>query len=377
MKILHVISSLDISKGGPSKSVSDLARNQAILGHNVFIMTVVSPSPYLVESEIKGLSIIFVSNWLFFFKLRELLKKSSFDIIHGHGIWQLPLFFMAVLARRYSIPYIISPRGMLEPWALNQGFLKKKIAMYLYQRNILRNSYCIHSTGLKEEYNLRNMELCSSYATIPNGIDLKEFPLIAPSVSKKEKVLLFLSRIHPKKGVEILIEVWSKVDVNLKRNWKVEIIGNGSDSYLRSLTSLIKDKGLETEICIKGPLFGVSKLESYYRADLFVLPTYSENFGIVVAEALACRVPVITTSGTPWVDLNTYNAGWYIDIGVNPLIEILNKVLKLDDFSRIQMGNNGRTLIENKYSIESVAFQMINLYSWILKKGPKPEFVYE
>jgi len=133
---------------------------------------------------------------------------------------------------------------------------------------------------------------------------------------------------------------------------------------------------LSKEIRIIGPQFGESKLATYHRADLFVLPTYSENFGIVVAEALSCGIPVITTKGTPWEELNSCNAGWWIELGVEPFVEALKQSMQLSDEERQVMGQNGRSLVEEKYSIESVAAKMIRLYTWILKGGEKPEFVY-
>ncbi len=118
---------------------------------------------------------------------------------------------------------------------------------------------------------------------------------------------------------------------------------------------MLNKNGLNEEIKIIGPQFGNDKLAAYHRADLFVLPTYSENFGIVVAETMACGIPVITTKGTPWEELNTNNAGWWIDIGATPLAEALQKALQTSEAERLQMRQNGRKLVEENYSIESVA----------------------
>lgn len=187
---------------------------------------------------------------------------------------------------------------------------------------------------------------------------------------------MFLSRIHPKKGIEMLIEAWLRLDPRIKTGWQIEIAGNGDPIYIETLQRTIDEKGLRKEIQIIGPQFGEDKLATYQCADLFVLPTYSENFGIVVAEALACGIPVITTKGTPWEALNTRNAGWWIDIGAEPLVKALKQAMKLSEQELQQMGQNGRKLVEENYSIESVASKMVRLYDWILKGGEKPEFVY-
>lgn len=375
MKILHSISSINLSGGGPSKSVSDLALNQALQGKHTTIFTKASENPYLAQSSHPNLQLQFVDKTPFKPALNRFLNANKFHILHGHGIWQMPVHSMAQLARKKNIPYIITPRGMLEPWALNAGKWKKKLGLALYQRNDLAKAACIHATAQMEAENIRNLGFKNPIAIIPNGIDISEFP-IKPATTKKEiQTILFLSRIHPKKGIENLIEAWNQTEKNLRQNWQIEIAGNGEENYIASLQKLINKNGLSGEIKIIGSQFGKAKLETYHRADLFVLPTYSENFGIVVAEALACGVPVITTKGTPWEELNSRQAGWWIDIGVQPLVEALHVALQLPEEQRVLMGQNGRKLVEEKYSIEAVAAQMIQLYKWILNGGGKPKFV--
>jgi glycosyltransferase involved in cell wall biosynthesis len=377
IRILHIISSIDLSGGGPSKSVSDLALNEAQQGHHVTIFTSSSDNPYLKKSPHPNLSLHFVPKKQFKKDLNRFLNTNEFDIIHGHGIWQMPVHYMAQFARKKNISYIVTPRGMLEPWALNAGKWKKKLALALYQRTDLAKANCIHATAQMEAENIRKLGFKNPIAVIPNGIDINEFP-VKPETKKKEKrTILFLSRIHPKKGIENLIEAWDQTEKALRQSWQIEIAGNGEENYIATLQKLIVAKGLQDEIKIIGPQFGDAKIHAYHRADLFVLPTHSENFGIVVAEAMACGVPVITTKGTPWEELNSRNAGWWIDIGVQPLVEALHKALQLPEEQRRQMGQNGRKLVEEKYSIEAVASQMIQLYKWILNKGDKPEFIYD
>ncbi|TDN98223.1 glycosyltransferase [Sunxiuqinia elliptica] len=374
MKILHIVASIDINKGGPSKSVSDLSLNQSKLNYDTSIITTPSPNPYISISSDVHLN--FIEKLSYKKILNEIANHGKYDILHGHGIWLPPVHNMAKVARKNNLPYIITPRGMLEPWALNAGKWKKKLALMIYQRKDLANAACIHATAKMEAENIRKLGFRNPIAIIPNGIDLSEFPLKKLQSKKEKKTILFLSRIHPKKGIEILIEAWQQLNETLKQGWLIEIAGNGDYKYISSLNHLIQERGLHKEIKIIGPQFGTAKLETYSRADLFVLPTYSENFGIVVAEALACGVPVITTKGTPWEELNNYNAGKWIDIGVEPLKETLNKFLALSDEDRSIMGKNGRKLIEQNYSIEQVASKMIDLYKWILGQSQKPDFIY-
>lgn len=366
MKILHIVPSIDLSAGGPSKSVSDLAVNQASLGYKVTIFTSASPDPYLKQSPHPNLSLQFISLNSFRVNLVRFIKKHRFDIFHGHGIWQMPVHHMAQLARKKNIPYVITPRGMLEPWALNTGKWKKKLAMAVYQRNDLSKAACIHATAQMEADNISALGFKNPIAVIPNGIDIKEFPLPEKNEKESKRTLLFLSRIHPKKGIELLVDAWKQVPEVVRQDWQVNIAGNGDAGYIAELQQRINNRNLTEQVKIIGAQFGSAKLKCYQQADLFVLPTYSENFGIVVAESLACGVPVITTKGTPWEDLIFYNAGWWFDVEVNSLTTVLTEALQTTEKERHDMGLNGRELVKTKYSIEGVAQQLIDQYNKIL-----------
>lgn len=374
MNVLQTISSIDKNAGGTSTYLQ-LMTNELVSHIKVDIATLKSKHPLQINSKA---SIYFADPNLLDYSidLKNYLKQIESDLFHGNGLWQYPVHAMAVAARQRNIPYIISPHGMLEPWAINTGKWKKKVAMILFQRRDLANANCIHATASMEAKNIRKLGFKNPIAVIPVGITLSEFPQKITNKEKVKKTVLFLSRIHPKKGIELLIEAWKKLDKSITANWQVEIAGNGDATYIATLQKLITNFSLQNEIQIIGPQFGANKLATYHRADLFVLPSYCENFGIVVAEALACGVPVITTKGTPWEELNTLHAGWWIDIGVVPLIDALSQAMLLTDTEMQQMGLNGRKLIEENYSIELVAFKMIEVYEWLLNKAEKPKFIY-
>ena len=232
-----------------------------------------------------------------------------------------------------------------------------------------------HATAVSEAINIRKLGFENPIAVIPNGVEISTFLFSSEKLPKQRKTLLFLSRISPKKGIELLLEAWQQLDPIIRHNWQIEIAGNGEESYIASLQKKIAAAGIGGEVKIKGPQFEEAKINSFRRADLFVLPTYSENFGIVVAEALASGVPVITTKGAPWEQLIKTNSGWWIDIGVEPLVQTLEKALQMPDDVLKKMGQNGRKLVEEKYCIEVVAKQMLELYKWILDEGEKPKFV--
>ena len=171
--------------------------------------------------------------------------------------------------------------------------------MLLFQKKDLQMADCIHATSNSEAKNIRALGFTNPIALIPNGINLLDYPDYNKLPNTKRK-LLFLSRIHEKKGIELLINSWNELDTKYTKDWEIEIIGSGSDEYIQNLKELINKYKLNSSIVISKPIYGIQKLKKYQSSDLFVLPSYSENFGIVIAEALACKLPVITTKGVPW-----------------------------------------------------------------------------
>jgi len=379
MIISHVISSIDENNGGPSRSVTHLlsAINQSHPSIRLNLNTGISENPILKVFDRHNIKLTFYKSEIFgrLSGLNKLLTESNSQLFHGHAIWDLPVHQMALTARSLKIPYIITPRGMLEPWALKQKRFKKKIALELYQYKDLKNAACIQATAPMEAENIRALGFKNPIAIIPNGIPLRDFTVKNFDKYTFNKKVLFLSRVHPKKGIENLIKAWSLLPSDLVRDWTLDIIGNGEQSYIDILKSLINEKRLSQRISIKDPVYGKDKTKAYQNADVFVLPTYSENFGIVVAEALACGIPVITTKGTPWEDLKHYDCGWYIEIGVRPLVKTLENALRMSKNRRQQMGENARRLIEAKYDIAAVADQVYELYHWILNESDRPSFV--
>ena len=286
---------------------------------------------------------------------------------------------MAKICRKINVPYIITPRGMMEPWSMKQKKWKKKLAMLLYQRHDLNNAACIYTTSDMEAQHVQDLNIIASCAVIPNGIEIDGYPC-RNSVERVKKQVLFLSRIHIKKGIELLIDAWGRI-VDDYSDWSLLIVGNGEESYITSLQKKINNRGLSEQIEILPPVFGVDKVELYQSSALFVLPSYSENFGMVIAESLACGVPVITTTNTPWEMLNgnalkkERRKGWCIDLNVDNLEKSLRQALSMGIPGLYNMGQESSEMVTTMLDYRNVAKKALQLYSWLLKGEQKPDFV--
>lgn len=357
--------------------------------------------------------------------IKEGLQEiSSFDLVHLHALWHPALHQVVRYAKRHQIPYVFSPHGMLTPWALGQKRLKKWMALALYQYWDLRGAVLIHVTAESELADVRRLGLKQPVVVAPLGAKV---PTEAPALRHNNpRIALFVSRLHPKKGLFNLVDAWAKVKKHSAvENWKFIVAGPDQDGHAAEVMERAKAADVEEDLEMIGPVFGKQKDYLYVKADLFVLPSYSENFGVVVIEALSHGCPVITTKETPWAELencgdalmrkcvnegeeggvaglqgvrkmpregsSTYPAklatpanpaiaangrcGWWVDIGVEPLAQALREAMCLTDEERRAMGENGRRLVERRYTWSAIANQMRSTYEWLLTGGEKPDCV--
>ena len=294
----------------------------------------------------------------------------SADIIHDSGIWLRHNHLIAREACRRKIPRVVSPRGMLEPWALNYRKWKKRMAWFAYQRRDLQSADVLHATAAREAEQFRDLGLRAPIAIVPNGVKVPE--VSGTRIPGPEKTALFLSRIHPVKGLPILVEAWSRLR---PENWRMRVVGRDEDNHLTEVQHLVRQAGLEESWDFGEAVEGEEKWRAMQEADLFILPSYSENFGIVVAEALATGTPVITTTGTPWEGLRQHNCGWWVPANAEGLASALQDATSCPASGLVAMGERGRLLAERDYGWERVAKQMIDCYQWILGDASKPACV--
>lgn len=365
MTILHFIGSIDKSSGGTATYIQMLSAELVKYANLVVVTSKTSNPLELKEVKILELDLRLSRWWLLHKEFSEIIKKVRPDLVHINGIWDPQNWLFQKVCIEQKIKVLLSPHGMLEPYILKRNALKKKIALLLYQKKAIHSADYLHATASAELLQIRKLGFATPAQIIPNGINVSEVISGCRTMSSESNNnILFLSRVHPKKGLEILIEAISKI-----RNFsgKVTIAGEGEDKYIRHLKNLCIKKKVDHYFSFVGGVYGKRKWELFAQTDFFVLPSYSENFGIVVIEALAAGVPVITTWGTPWEELVEKNCGWWIDLNTNSLKKTIKTAISLPASDREEMRINGIRLVQQKYEIQAVGLQTFKYYRNILK----------
>lgn len=365
MKIIHFIGSIDKNAGGTATYIQ-LLSTELIRYADLVVITSRSSNP-LVLNGVKVYELDFhLSRWWSLKKdFEKILTNEKPDLVHINGIWDPQNWLFQQVCIEQTIKVVLSPHGMLEPYILNRNFLKKRIALALYQKKAIKSADYLLATALAELNQIRKLGFFSPAQIIPNGIDVSEVVYRNQHESSGiEKNILFLSRIHPKKGLEILIEA---INLLNEPNIKITIAGEGEEAYIDQLKKLCIEKEVDHLFNFVGGVYGKQKWKLYAQADLFVLPTYSENFGIVIIEALAAGVPVITTKGTPWEELEIHKCGWWIDLNVKNLGDSIREAIHTSREEIIGMGERGRRLVEVRYDNSIVAKEIFELYNSVLK----------
>jgi glycosyltransferase involved in cell wall biosynthesis len=269
-------------------------------------------------------------------------------------------------AHRKRAKLIVSPRGMLSSAALAFSPIRKRLSWRLFQHQGLAEAAVIHATGEGEWSDIRAAGLSNPVAVIPNGVDLPA-PAGPPA---GPLTILSLGRIHPKKGLESLLRAWARLEPQWP-DWRLRVVGPAELGHDTELRTLAAGLGLR-RASIEGPLYGDGRLTAMRGADLFVLPTTGDNFAMTVAEALAAGAPVISTKGAPWSRLEIERCGWWIDHGVEPLADALERSMSLGRPALKAMGERGRAWMAKDFAWDRIAGQMLESYAWAIHGGAPP-----
>lgn len=356
MKILHVITGMQ-KAAGTSVFCGEVCNRLVQNGHEVTLAVVDCKQDnfYPVDERVRVVAIESVMN-----------GNEPFDLVHIHALWSPILHQVAKWARRHKIPIVWSPHGMLTPWAMNNKKWKKLLGWWLYQKWDLTRSELIHVTAQSEVADVRRMGLKNKIMVAPLGVEVDDKAKRMKREDGKQ-VLLFVSRVQRKKGLFNLVQAWAQLPAETRMNWVVRIVGPDQEGHTAELKKLGAELSVENDFEFVGPKYGDDLTCEYASADLFVLPTHSENFGSVVIESLAHRVPVICTKGAPWEELETHKCGRWIDIGVEPLLKALTEAMAFSPIELQAMGERGRKLVEGKYTWHKVVRNILHLYKFICK----------
>lgn len=361
MKVLLTSASFAASYGGPAYSVRRLAEELAVAGLNVGIW---APDGSAARFGAKT-----VREECREPRPRELTGPLAAaigtfgipDLFHDSGLWWRHNREIAAAAGRYSKPLVVSVRGMLEPAALKHRAWKKLIAWHLYQKRILNHAAALHVTGDLEAENVCALGLQPQVACIPNGLTVPaHYPARDPGASKR---VVFLGRLHPIKGLPMLIEAWARIR---PPDWALEIAGPDEDGHLCTLQAQVEALGLKGAVQFTGAVRGSEKQALLARANVFVLPSYSENFGLAAGEALAAGVPVIASKGTPWAALETEHCGWHVATSVDGLEAGLRMAFGTSAEILIAMGRRGHAYVLRTFSWRRAAEEMRQIYQRVL-----------
>lgn len=359
MKILHYIPSIDRTSGGTAVYMQVLAKELGQLAE-LHIVSHISSNPVKIEHS----RIHYIASWkqygIMKYEFYKILNEIKPDIVHINCCWIPGCAFAQKWAQNLGYKVVLTPHGMLEPWILKRHYWTKKIpALLLYQKAAVKRANILHATAESEKKNLLKLDYNERITVIANGIDVENIKM--KTSWKRNKEILFLSRVHVKKGINFLIEAIAQLKEEMK-DYTVRIAGEGDMVYINQMNDFAVLQGVNDIISFEGGVYGNRKWELFRQADLFILPTYSENFGIVVAEALASGTPVITTQGTPWQDLESYQCGWWTKVGTEATTKALKEFLLCTETQLKKMGENGRQLVEKKYSAKKMALDMAELY---------------
>ena len=378
LRIAQVIPAIAVEASGPSYSVVRLCESLIARGEQVVLAALrwderYSPPPFCREFPLSrgprklGRSAR-MSRWLV-----EECTAGRIDLLHSHALWMMPCVYPGRLARNSNVPLVTSPRGSLSPEALGLSRLRKKAFWLLQQGQALRAARLLHATSEAEYADIRAAGLTQPVAVIPNGIDIP--PPRPPRSAKRRRVLLYLGRVHPIKGLDVLLRAWHELSAR-HVDWDLRIVGPGEPAHVTAVRQHARDLGVQ-RVNFAGAAYGPERLAAYQSADLYVLPTRSENFGMTVAEALAAGTPVITTHGAPWAGLARHDAGWWIEQSLDALVATLDLALRSSPERLEAMGANGRLWMTESFGWPTIGAAMQSVYQWLVHRGDKPGCIYD
>lgn len=385
-RIIHVVENIDETYGGPAKSIPSL---MSALGVHEFEQYLVSCRMHadekneLIEKHgIKHItsrqfgpsSIRYAPNLKK--KLQNLIEVPENTLMHIHNLWNYVPYVAWQIHKQTGCEYVLSPRGSLFSWCMENGKYRKNLALWFFQKQMLCSAKIIHVTSKQEYDAVRRLGVDGNIEIVPNGIDLTEFEhlptrdraLQCLSLADNTKNILFMSRIDQKKGLDILLRAFAE-HAPKYTGWNLIIAGPKHDSaYWKKCEAIIKRSKINNRVHYLGMVKGETRLACFAAANIFALPSHSENFGVAILEALAAGLPVISTHNTPWLEVNDKNAGVITDANVPSISEALSKLMSKSeqDLKSCKLAAKKLSLA---FSSENSALKMRTVYRKALNEA--------
>ena len=386
LRIVHIGESLLPQFGGTAAALRNTANMLAARGTEV---TVLLPDSGDVLSELRldgGVRRVTCTPWGprrlgFSYDLkRRIAEVGKPDLIHLHGLWRLYCRQGWQYAVQNKIPTILSTHGMLAPAALSQKKWRKSVARWLFQDRLLNRVDCLHTTSAAEAHRVQAMGFKPPVAVIPLAVDVDAWakadatPATADFGGKR--LVLLMSRFHPHKGIDLLLQAWRLIEGEFK-DWTLGLFGYDEDGYRNRMQRLAAKCDIADRVVFGGPVQGEEKRRLMARAEVFILPSRSESFGLVIPEALAAGVPVITTTRTPWECIARQACGWYVEPTPAAIATALRQAMSQPAAALREMGRRGSALIAENYSPHAIGNALVQTYAWMIDNEARPSFVLQ
>lgn len=391
--VLHITSAVGRCSFGVGAVVQELCRAQHELGSRAVMWTNDSPDEaasilqqlelapeHLVTFPVRGPQRLAYSPAMERAAAGDLDEFSG--VTHVHGVW---IACVRAAIRQHQMngrPLIVSAQGSLDQWARQRSRLKKWLAFQMYGRELLRRATCLNAVGANEVAAYRNFGLRHPIALIPNGVSEMWLNSVGNAeafrhrfgIPRDTRLLLYLSRVTPKKGIPLLLKA-----IGAHRGKMAEslllVAGPDEFDHTRELVAQAEQLGIRKLVRFLGPLYGQTRRDAFEAADAFVLPTYSEGNPLAVLEALGAGLPVLTTRGAPCEYLAEHDCGWWTEIDCTSIAAGLDELLSSDATRLQQMGTRGREVVRRRFTWTHVAEKMLQTYQWMLGDRSRPDFV--
>lgn len=363
MKILHTVGGFSAAGGGVTSCLNDLLASLQKCGDDVSLLTVDNGEPLAAPKGTHWLRTVpsdYITPIAWSRNLSKALKNIKADVYHSNGLWMYLNHLTAHKARTERKPLVITPHGMLYKDALKRSSWKKKLLGKIWFDEDIKKADVIHATCIQEGIQIKKFGYNGRIEVIPN-------PLVIPDYISEinvremisEKVIGFLGRLHPRKGIEHLIDALAMAS---DKSVRLLIMGTGEVDYTQSLKDRVRERGLSGRVEFAGQVSGRDKFERLARLSALMVPSDFENFGMIVPEALIVETPVMASEGTPWESLNECNAGWWMSREPKKLAALIDRIAEMSPVELREMGRNGARMARERFDAGVVAQAMTRLY---------------